>query len=782
MVRLIKQIVIGIFIGLFLLMAVIFGYFYFNQDKIVKLLIDEVNRNVNTRVDVNDVKMSFWERFPQISIKFEDITIHNATGYKSNTEKKLLAAEYVFFDLDLKTLISDKPQINKIVIGPGELNLLVDRNNNSNYKILKSSEEGGGQLEIGNLETENLKIAYENLKDRNKESLVIKKANVSINIHKQKSNFDVKLTILKPTFIPVQYQKFDEYGFVGNLSLSGNEVQWIGFVSADDLVIENKGTFSIDQQSLLAEINNVSLESGLVSKGIQLFDLPLKSENARVNISTANISLSNNRFLVTLEYDVDGTFDINKNFHSVILSSSGSMILNNYDLRILFDVLKIDKDNSNLNFKGEYNSQKNRVSGDLSFHVDLADFRKTLEQYKVENPRGILDGHFKLNNRASNHLNIFDFNTGEVGLTNVSFNLKNNYLSIEDVQSLLCFSEDEIMIEELNGVVNNNDIAYKGKTTGLQKYLFSDGSLDVRGTVSSKEFFLSEFLYASSDSQSETLQLGEKLNLQLKVNVNEIRNNNFRGDNLSLNLIKKAHEVQIRNFTISTSEGYLTGDGILAEQANGEWYTTINANIDQLQISEFFASMNDFGQQFIVSDNLKGKLSAGINADFVFTPHFEIKPESIYLDANLEIDDGELINYKMLEELSDFISIDELRHIKFETLRNRITIHNKKIIIPQMQVNSSAIDIGIIGEHGFDDNINYQISVGLTDVLFGKIPRRLRKDSKRQKNKKLTLYVDVSGNIEDPEVTLSKIMRDKVIRKDTIEEKKKKFNIEFDDL
>lgn len=192
--------------------------------------------------------------------------------------------------------------------------------------------------------------------------------------------------------------------------------------------------------------------------------------------------------------------------------------------------------------------------------------------------------------------------------------------------------------------------------------------------------------------------------------------------------------------------------------------------------------MNDFGQQFIVSDNLKGKLSAGINADFVFTPHFEIKPESIYLDANLEIDDGELINYKMLEELSDFISIDELRHIKFETLRNRITIHNKKIIIPQMQVNSSAIDIGIIGEHGFDDNINYQISVGLTDVLFGKIPRRLRKDSKRQKNKKLTLYVDVSGNIEDPEVTLSKIMRDKVIRKDTIEEKKKKFNIEFDDL
>lgn len=192
--------------------------------------------------------------------------------------------------------------------------------------------------------------------------------------------------------------------------------------------------------------------------------------------------------------------------------------------------------------------------------------------------------------------------------------------------------------------------------------------------------------------------------------------------------------------------------------------------------------MNEFGQDYIVSDNLKGQLTASISSDFVFNPQFKVKTESIYLDADVEVIDGELINYKALEELSDFISIDELKHIKFNTLKNRISIHDNKIVIPQMQIQSSAIDIGLVGEHYFNDNIDYQISVGLTDVLFGKIPRKLRKDSKRRKNKKLTLFVDITGNINDPKVSLSKISREKVIDTEEETRTKKKFDIEFDDI
>ena len=39
--------------------------------------------------------------------------------------------------------------------------------------------------------------------------------------------------------------------------------------------------------------------------------------------------------------------------------------------------------------------------------------------------------------------------------------------------------------------------------------------------------------------------------------------------------------------------------------------------------------------------------------------------------------------------LSDYVSLDELRNVKF-ALENKIRIENEKIIIPEMDINSSA--------------------------------------------------------------------------------------------
>jgi hypothetical protein len=781
--RFIKQLFLGLLLGLFLLMAFVFGYFYFNQDKIVQLVVDEVNRNVNARIDVHNVSMSFWDRFPLASIKFQNVTIHNSKTFAQQTEQNLLETEYVYFDLDLKTLISDKPQIRRLSVGPGELNLLVDRQKRANYLITKNADSDGGEFEIDNLEVKDLTINYADFGSGSKLSLDVVSADVSAVFGEETNQFDVNLSIKKPTFIPSNYNFFENYGFTGQVSLTNeNSINWAGIARFNKQEIENKGSYKIDKEVLALETAPFSIDENLAFNLLKTSNDLLKIQKLSLNINKLLLEINPQNIYLNASYALDGSFDINEKMNSVNLTNNGIIIWNNNTLRINMHKLNANYANSNLGFVGEFNSHHTKVSGKLNFHVELNDFEDYLSQYKIENPYGILDGNFQIENHNVLDNNNFNIRKGEVGLTNIALNLTDNHLNIEDVQSLLYFNNDEIIVEELKGVINKNDVEFNGTSKGLQHYLFSDGILSISGDVLSNEFYLSEFLYASPESKTGTLQLGEKLNLQLDINVNEIRNNNFRGDNLSLKLTKKGHEVQIPNFAISTSGGHLNGKGILIEQANGEWYTTINTDVDQLQIREFFISMNDFGQQYIVSDNLKGSLTAAINADFVFTPQFEIKTESIYLDANIQIDNGELINYKMLEELSDFISINELRHIKFETLKNSITIHDKKIEIPQMQINSSAIDIGIVGEHGFDDNINYQISVGLTDVLFGKIPRQLRKTSKRQKNKKLTLYVDISGNIEDPKVTLSKIKRDKVITKDTVKVEKKKFDIEFDDL
>ena len=46
--------------------------------------------------------------------------------------------------------------------------------------------------------------------------------------------------------------------------------------------------------------------------------------------------------------------------------------------------------------------------------------------------------------------------------------------------------------------------------------------------------------------------------------------------------------------------------------------------------------------------------------------------------------------------LSDYV-IEELKNVKFNTLENKIRIENEKIIIPKMNINSSALAVRTFG-------------------------------------------------------------------------------------
>ena len=70
--------------------------------------------------------------------------------------------------------------------------------------------------------------------------------------------------------------------------------------------------------------------------------------------------------------------------------------------------------------------------------------------------------------------------------------------------------------------------------------------------------------------------------------------------------------------------------------------------------------------------------------------------------------------------LSNFIEVEELKYIKFSTLKNQIFIRNTEVLIPQMDIYSTAFNISGSGIHGFDNQFNYKVSVDLSDLLLNK--------------------------------------------------------------
>ena len=79
------------------------------------------------------------------------------------------------------------------------------------------------------------------------------------------------------------------------------------------------------------------------------------------------------------------------------------------------------------------------------------------------------------------------------------------------------------------------------------------------------------------------------------------------------------------------------------------------------------------------------------------------------------IEEGELIDFEPLENLSSFVSIDDLKHVKFSTLENTIEIEDEVLTIPAMEIKSSALSVFLSGTHTFTQEIDYRIKLLLSD-------------------------------------------------------------------
>ena len=92
----------------------------------------------------------------------------------------------------------------------------------------------------------------------------------------------------------------------------------------------------------------------------------------------------------------------------------------------------------------------------------------------------------------------------------------------------------------------------------------------------------------------------------------------------------------------------------------------------------------------------------------------------------MKINDGELIEFEPMLLMSDYISVDELKRIRFSTLENQIEVKNRSVKIPFMEIHSSAMDIAGSGTHFFDNTLDYEIEFSLNEVMRNAGARRIK--------------------------------------------------------
>jgi len=264
------------------------------------------------------------------------------------------------------------------------------------------------------------------------------------------------------------------------------------------------------------------------------------------------------------------------------------------------------------------------------------------------------------------------------------------------------------------------------------------------------------------------------------INTEAFNYNKIEGEDFDGSLTFKNGNVLIDG-DVETMEGSMNLEGKVYMQ--DEPRLKANLICEEINIREFFRQTENFGQDYLVSSNLKGTLNSHITINSYWDEKGEFDYKKLRVLAGVSVKDGELIGFKMLEDFSTFVKIKDLRHIRFTNMENWLEIYKGNIILPKMFIQSNAVNLVVSGEHSFDHDIEYNLQVNAGQVLLNRFKKHdsSLKPNKAKKKGWFNLYYKIEGTLDEYDFRNSKkdVQKDFVVSEHRKKEIQKRLEKEF---
>ena len=92
------------------------------------------NNSINGKVSFSGTSLSFFKRFPELTLTLEDFSLKGSAPFEQDT---LVSAKDISFALDLTSLLRTKIQVSKIYLDHAFINIEVDSAGAANYNVYK---------------------------------------------------------------------------------------------------------------------------------------------------------------------------------------------------------------------------------------------------------------------------------------------------------------------------------------------------------------------------------------------------------------------------------------------------------------------------------------------------------------------------------------------------------------------------------------------------------------------------------------------------------------------
>lgn len=385
------------------------------------------------------------------------------------------------------------------------------------------------------------------------------------------------------------------------------------------------------------------------------------------------------------------------------------------------------------------------------------------------------------------------FKFAKVKLANVSAELKQHQIKVDNIKGNVMVGADNFLrMDTLTGRIGKTDFdismrLYMGKDSVKRKkenfLQFTSRNLDL-DQLTNYQLTANEDEETAVAVPAATRTVVKDTNHASDFNIFNIPFIDFRA---SVNIGRiKYHRLWLKNVVSNLrmqTNQHLYLDTLGMEVADGQMgmrghfngsdpkkiFFRSRIRVYDVNIEKLMLKLDHFGQDYVINKNVKGRLNGQIRSRVQMHP--DLTPIIDGCEAQLDIDirDGSLINFAPMQAMAGYFKDKNLNIIRFDTLRNKLTLKNGVLEIPNMNINSSLGFMEISGKQSLDMKMEYYMRIPLKMVtqvgfqsLFGRKREEVDPDQidaieYRDKDKKVRfMNIKVTGTPDNFKVGLGK--------------------------
>jgi hypothetical protein len=352
---------------------------------------------------------------------------------------------------------------------------------------------------------------------------------------------------------------------------------------------------------------------------------------------------------------------------------------------------------------------------------------------------------------------------GNILFTNALLQIHEGETMLENLSGNLRFDNQIVNTDKLKGKLKGISFELSGKIENVLPYILDNSSrLQITANLYLPDFDMDK-LFAkeiktskktSKEQPEQELFFPSNIDFDFAFKADNIFYQQFKAQNAVGKAIFLGNVLQLENLQINTCDGKILAKATVNQQFNNQFLIKCEAKLSNINIQKLFFAFNNFGQKNLTEKNIRGIANSNVSFSTLIQKNITIIPQSIVSVVDIQIKNGELLNFLPLESLSKFVELDELQNVKFATLENQINIEKSTISIPTIEIKNNALNLSLQGKHTFWGDIDYRIKLLLQDVLAKKTKNKKQGEDFGEviddNTGKTYLHLLATGNIDNP--------------------------------